>query len=1526
MSATPGIVNDAIRRAMGLPALPYPGLRPFHSDESPVFFGRERMVDDVIDRIGESRLVTVHGASGTGKSSLIRAGVIAQLGREHSRRGLECLSAVATPGGSPMWHLATALVGAVSRTPQPDPALTARVRSRMARTVFGLAESVANLGLGEDQRVLILIDQFEEIFRFAAEGGMSEAMAFVRLLVDLHEHPVDGLYVVLTMRSDHLGDCAGFQGLAEVVNSTHYLVPPMNDAELQDAICRPAEHYNGRIDPQLAQTLIQDTRHNSDQLPLIQHALAYLWELAPAPEGRRNIGLTEYWDKRVGSATDALSNHADAALATLENAGGDALYATESVFRALTQIDSTGRAIRRRRTRTELLDETGVTEELLDLVLLVFKAKQRSFIVVEESDPEREAKIDISHEALIRHWTKLNKRSLDQDGRPRGWVAREGHDGRLWQGLVSTVETAANPVETYLAEAVYKDRRAWWDSRRPTATWAKKYGNRFDEVQRLMERSRLRINEDAKRAQDTERTKERNRSLSKRIAILSVAAVVGLLALTGYLAVQRVELQRQEARTSSALVDARKAAADAQAAKKGAEVDKATAQSALRVAIRALEKQWEFTIGMLADGDRIPGKVAMPSVQIALEFLRDEGAASDIDRRNWPRIKDVEDFLRRELSQPLALSYVLPAHTDEVDGVAYSPDGRRLATGSDDGTVRLWNAADASLLHVLKHPGEVTRVAFSPDSARLVSVSTDDTARVWDVATGKELHVIDHHTDSIWGVAWSSDGQLIATASSDKTVGLWNADDRTVVAKLPGHLDGVFDVAFSPDGAQLVSVSNDGTARVWDTRTHAELRQFGAQEGGLYAVSWASDGGSIATAGASGAVRIWNPSTAVQLAELKHDRGVWTLAFSPDGRYLLVGSDGGSVHLWELATERELHVVRIAQDDVDSVAWSPDGNEILFGSDDSRVRIMTRLGYADIMRRESSDVQGLVTLAKRLVPRCLDEEQRAALSLNKEIPEWCLNPVLRPPFDSLGRLERGKALLREDPPDVETATAMFEIATELAPDRAEMFRQAEVEALKDLGERIIRTRVDTPADIEAGLEQVGALVGRLRRIDPDVGDDALAALRVEFLLAAGAGMLSEDRNHAHAHKAFSQALELDPSVRARVVVMRAEAAEARGDIIEALMLALELEVGSREQRDLLTRLGTATAPTAELSGHSDSVDGIAVSPDGELIATASDDKTARLWNRRTGTLLRVLEGHERRLGRIAFSPTGDRLVTAGYDDEARVWDVASGETLSLLRGHDDAIWGVAWSARNDLLATGSHDGTVRLWSPDGGGPLATLTGHSGTVWDVAFSPDGSKLASAGSDGLAKLWSVAKRSEELSFDGHDSGLCCVAWAPKGGLVASAGNSGIVRLWEPDTGRERARFDNGSRVWGIAFSPDGRSLVVGSTDSKAHVWDIATTSRRRTLDGAKDNVDGVAWLPDGSRVLTASDDSIVRTYDTNWGDSPNRSRYDVALGRIGRCYNAEERMALNLVADKPLWCEQIGGTSPQYPSADSGHLGH
>ena len=367
-----------------LPARPYPGLRPFEKREWPIFFGRERMTDDVIARIVDQQLVVVHGNSGSGKSSLIKAGVLARLEQESAREGMAWRTCEMQPRDAPLLTLARTLAQLDAPSVDSDRILEIRrVLNFGADAPPALAALVRR---EQSDNVCILVDQFEQLFAFGRGSGREEAALFVRFLVALLEAPQPGLNAVITIRSEFLGACAQFPGLAEAINRSQYLLPRMSHSDLLRAIQEPARIYGGQIDQNLALRLIAEGGGTQDELPLIQHALMLLHDRKRTPEaslaGAWRLDVADYEDALRDVAGMAglkgpLSTHADNVATLAEPTGGGAV---ERLFRALTAINAEGHAIRRPQAFARLVGIAKTDESTLRAIINTFRAHTASFL------------------------------------------------------------------------------------------------------------------------------------------------------------------------------------------------------------------------------------------------------------------------------------------------------------------------------------------------------------------------------------------------------------------------------------------------------------------------------------------------------------------------------------------------------------------------------------------------------------------------------------------------------------------------------------------------------------------------------------------------------------------------------------------------------------------------------------------------------------------------------------------------------------------------------------------------------------------------------------------------------------------------------------------------------------------------------------------------------------------------------------------------------------------------------------------
>ena len=481
---------------------PFPGLRPFEADEDHLFFGREKEVDELLRRLRLSRFLSIVGTSGSGKSSLVRSGLIPSLyGGFMVNTNSNWRIAVMRPGEDPVRHLAAALNApdVFGTTGELETTNSILLEATLQRGTRGLVEAVRQTGTLSRDNLLIVVDQFEELFRFRKnlqlENSRDDAAAFVKLLLEAALQEDLPIYMVITMRSDFIGDCMDFVGLPEAVNRGLYLVPRMTRDELRSAITGPVAVGGGSISQRLVLRLLNDFGDEYDQLPILQHALMRTWDYwaQRSPSGTA-IDIEDY--EAIGTFRQALSNHADEAYEELGTL--DAKRIAERVFKALTDTFTETRGIRR---PTSIADLTAITEASeADVVrtVEVFRRSGRSFLMPPADVPlEPRSIIDLSHESLMRCWVRL-----------AGWAEQERISADIYSRLSDAAMWCNEGRAGLWRNPELEVGQKWKSENQPNPAWAGRYNSCFAEVMSFLDRS------EAERLQlNAEKTRERQKTL-----------------------------------------------------------------------------------------------------------------------------------------------------------------------------------------------------------------------------------------------------------------------------------------------------------------------------------------------------------------------------------------------------------------------------------------------------------------------------------------------------------------------------------------------------------------------------------------------------------------------------------------------------------------------------------------------------------------------------------------------------------------------------------------------------------------------------------------------------------------------------------------------------------------------------------------------------------------------------------------------------------------------------------------------------
>jgi ABC-type dipeptide/oligopeptide/nickel transport system ATPase component len=501
---------------------PFPGLRCFLAEEDYLFFGRHEQIEDLVRRLRTNRLVAVVGTSGSGKSSLVRAGLLpAVLGGGMAQAGSAWDIAVMRPGGSPLAHLARALCEAGLYDPDAEDALF-HLHATLSRSRNGLLEAIRQSPAAAGSSLLLVVDQFEELFRFnrASATSQEEAIGFVNLLLHATQQADQNVYVVLTMRSDFLGECSQFLGLAEAVNDGEFLIPRMTRDQIQQAIEGPIRVRGAAIAPRLLFRLLNDVQDSQDHLPVLQHALLRTWDLwqRSQPNAPAALDLEHY--EATGGMHEALSQHADEIFAAFPS--DQHRTAAARLFKTLTERGPDGRGIRRPTRLDHLVAIAAVDEPIVHQVIDAYRVPGVTFLMPPVSSAlDDTTVIDISHESLMRVWRRL-----------RGWEEEEAQSARIYRRLHETAELHAEQRAGLYHDPDLQIARTWREVSGPNAAWANQYGGGFDQAMAFLDSSRAaaergKMEREAARQQELERARQLAEAQA-RVAHLFMRFVGGL--------------------------------------------------------------------------------------------------------------------------------------------------------------------------------------------------------------------------------------------------------------------------------------------------------------------------------------------------------------------------------------------------------------------------------------------------------------------------------------------------------------------------------------------------------------------------------------------------------------------------------------------------------------------------------------------------------------------------------------------------------------------------------------------------------------------------------------------------------------------------------------------------------------------------------------------------------------------------------------------------------------------------------------
>lgn len=968
----------AIARTWDSAQPPYPGLEAFTGDDAGVFFGRDREIRDLVGRLNPStaarahRFVAVIGPSGSGKSSLVRAGLLPALGR---RRGRWVIAPPFAPGADPSAGFASSLASVL-------PGWTVKqVLAELAQGTAGVRRCLDRLRTGAGGRaapVLLVVDQLEELLTLT---GARDREAFLSLIDEsLAADP--RLWVVATLRSDFLTEFLG-TGYAALIHQPT-LVGVLGRTELFQVIEKPAGQAGLSFAPGVVARMVDDTG-GGDALPLLAYTLQELF-LRVGSGGT----VTEDDYRRLGSVAGALSEQADRITADVRTADADTpVLATLLKFVTLEHSEPT----RRRVHRDDLTpEERTVTDAFVNGRLLT-------------SD---NAVLDVSHEALFRQWAPLRqavgasrdklRRRTELERWAQDWERSDRQDAYLlsgerlaaareWADAASDVLTGVPLVAAFLERSVRLDRASMERVADAVALRALESAERDPELAILAALAAIEECAPTSAAQQALHTAlgaSRRRAVFRgheqdvnavawspdgtRLATASDDGTVRIWDAQGAAApVVLTDLHGDRLHAVAWSPDGRRLAG-------GSRDGTVTVWDAGTRAALGVLTGHDDSIGALAwspDGDRLATASSDRTVRI---WDAETHAAATVLTGHEQPVRDLAwSPGRRQLASasddgtvrvwsltPGGPTTELTGHQAGVSAVSWSGDGRRLASVSEDRTALVWNIAEAEeeggepQARKLASLTPLNCVTWSPDGRHIAVGDDDRTAHVWDTDSGEESRLIGH-TDSVNGIAWH--GHRIATVSRDRTVAVWDSTPRgSRTGTLLGHDDSVHNVSWSPDGTRLATASQDGTAVIWDVVRNSAVATL-RHEGAVSDLAWSPDGGRLVTASSGAAARIWDVRDGTRLAVLRgHGDELTTVSWSSDGTRIATASRDSTARIWDASNGTELTVLRGDGHWMGGAAWSPDDRHLATSSTDTALCVWdTRRGTAVTTLRGHTD-------------------------------------------------------------------------------------------------------------------------------------------------------------------------------------------------------------------------------------------------------------------------------------------------------------------------------------------------------------------------------------------------------------------------------------------------------------------------------------------------------------------------------------------------------------------------------------------
>jgi WD40 repeat protein len=902
---------------------PYKGLRSFVEADAADFFGRTRLTQRLLTRLAEpgetSRFLALVGPSGSGKSSVVRAGLVPALRGGALAGSASWFVTTMLPGAHPWEELEAALLRVAINPP-------ASLLEQLQENERGFARAVKRaLPPDNTTELVLIIDQFEELFTLVEHEAV-RAQVLESLLVAVQD-PRSRVRVIVTLRADFYDRPLLYPGIGELMRQRTEVVLPLTQEELRDAIVRPAEQASVQIEPALVATMMHDVAAQPGVLPLLQYALTELFEQRAGPA----LTLASY--QASHGVQGMLARRADELYESLDSA------AQANAKHLFLRLIALGEGTEDTRRRVPLAELTGIQDANWNLNHILNLYGGYRLLTFDHDPLTREPTVEVAHEALIRNW-----------GRLREWLEASRDALRIQRRLAAAAAewTANNREPSFLARGRRLEQFAAWTGELQIAL--------NDEERAYLDASLA--DRDVHIIAEQQR---KRREIEARHLALSAGAQAALYDGNTSLA---LALAMKANQTDSPVIQSQIILSDAAYTYGTRRIYRAHQGEVQAVALSPDGKSFisggEDTILMLQDlatGDILRTFTGHRGKVQCLSFSPDGtlvlSGAEDTKAILWN-------------SATGRAIHVFEGHTAVVTDVAFSPDGTTALSASTDATLMLWDvAAGQPIRSLVGHSGAVYAASFSPDGKTALSASSDTTLRLWDVDTGATITILKAHTKDVYDVAFSPDGQQAASCSGDLTILVWDLVSGQVIQKFVGHTNDVWRIVFSPDGQTLLSASRDTSLGLWSLEAGRLLFFLKGHGGSVRGAAYSQNGRQVLSASIDGTLRLWDLTNGAEISRFaNHKSSVNRVILSPGGTQALTASSDKTLLLWDTATREVLQQLRGHEGEIYSAAISPDGKTAISGADDRRL-ILWDLGIGTSIRVMAGHSGGISTVAFR---------------------------------------------------------------------------------------------------------------------------------------------------------------------------------------------------------------------------------------------------------------------------------------------------------------------------------------------------------------------------------------------------------------------------------------------------------------------------------------------------------------------------------------------------------------------------------